>query len=186
MITTLRPTLVVFLGVQLSGKSTLAKIISQSIGLPYVSIDMVRQWLFGELSSPKDWKDEESRLRHNANIKKAYDHFFHVINNNLSSGQSLIVEMPHLGSRQADLVAMVERFNFDLKIIWCYISDDSDEEIQKRVAVRSLDKDMAQIRSEDYNMFKVKIQKPTLTNTLDVDTCQPLEDSIRQILDWIM
>lgn len=173
------PKVILFLGVQLSGKSTLAKKIADTEKIQLISIDGVRTCLFGRLSGPKDWTDDYSAVFFNSQTKTAYDYLFKIIKFYLDLGLSLVVEMPHLGDRESLLREIIMKTGADLKVIWCYISQDSDEEIQKRINLRP--KDAAPIRIEDYRMFKNKIKKPE-TESLAVDTSRPLEECLNDVV----
>ena len=172
-----------FLGVQLSGKSTFAKKIAETQKISRVSIDEVRFLLYGHLSCPKDWTDNDSVLLHNEETRKAYDILFGFIKTYLDLGWSLVVEMPHLGDREEALMEIVKESNADLKIVWCYILQDSDEEIQKRINSRS--SDSAPVRLEDYRMFKSRIKKPILSECFEIDTSQQQEISLELITRYL-
>ncbi len=176
------PRLILFLGVQLSGKSTLTKKIAEVEKIPSVSIDEVRVAIYGQLSGPKDWVDENSLELCNSQTVKAYDYLFEIIRFFLNLGLSLVVEMPHLGSRESLLREVVIETGADLKIIWCHISQDSDEEIQKRISSRL--EGAAPVRLEDYRMFKNKIKKPE-SECLSVDTSQSFEQCLSDIKHYL-
>lgn len=176
------PRLILFLGVQLSGKSTLAQKIAEIKEIPFVSIDKVRLELYGQLSGPKDWINEGSVMLHDNQTRKAYDRLFEIIRSYLRSGLSLVVEMPHLGDRESLLNEIVAETGADLKIIWCHISQDSDDEIQKRINSRP--EDAAPVRLEDYRMFKSKIKRPE-TESLMVDTSQSFERNVCDIINYM-
>src|SRR3989344_291053 len=172
------PLLILFLGVQLSGKSTLAEKIAETEKIPFISIDKIRAELYGKLSGPKDWADEDSVVLHNSQTRKAYDRLFEIIRSQLCSEVPLIVEMPHLGDRENLLREIVTESGSNLKIIWCHILQDSDEKIKKRINLRP--KDAASVRLEDYRMFKSKIKKPE-AESLAVDTSRPFKQCLCDI-----
>lgn len=176
------PKLILILGVQLSGKSTLAKKIAEIEKISIASIDDVRLSLYGRLSGPKDWVNENASKLYNSQTRNAYDHLFEIIRCFLNRELSLVVEMPHLGDRECLLKEIVEETGADLKIIWCHISQDSDEEIQKRINSRP--RDAAPVRLEDYRMFKNKIKKPESEN-LSVDTSQPFKQCLDDIKHYL-
>ena len=176
------PRLILFLGVQLSGKSTLAKEIAEIKNLPLISIDDMRLDLYGQLSGPKDWLTPELRQVHDSQTKRAYEDLFGIIKVTLGWELSLMVEMPHLGDREDSLLSFIKETGADLKIIWCHISKDSDEEIQKRINSRP--KDAAQISLEDYRMFKSKIKKPEI-ESLSVDTSESFEQCLNIIINYL-
>lgn len=176
------PQLILFLGVQLSGKSALAQKIAEIKKMPLVSIDKIRLELYGQLSGPKDWVNEDSVVLHNNQTRTAYDRLFEVMRSYLNSGRSLVVEMPHLGDRENQLKEIVAKAGAEIKIIWCYISQDSDEEIQKRINSRP--ENAAPVRLEDYRMFKSKIKKPKV-DSLVVDTSLPLDKCLCDIINHI-
>lgn len=176
------PKLIMFLGVQLSGKSTLAKEIAKINNLPLLSIDGMRADLYGHLSGPKDWLTPELRQVHDSQTKQAYEELFGAIRVTLGWGLSLIVEMPYIGDREDSLLSFIKEKSVDLKIIWCHISRDSDEEIQKRIDSRP--KDAAPIRLEDYRMFKGRIKRPKL-DYFFIDTSQPFEQCLNGIKQYL-
>ncbi|MEK7603582.1 MAG: AAA family ATPase [Patescibacteria group bacterium] len=177
------PKMILFLGVQLSGKSTLAKKIAEIEKIKFVSIDGVRTYLFGRLSGPKDWTDDYSEVFFNSQTRTAYDYLFKIIKLYLDLGLSLVVEMPHLGDRESLLREIIMKTSADFKVIWCYISQDSDEEIKKRINLRS--GDAAPVRIEDYRMFKNKIKKPE-AESLEVDTSLSFEQCLHDISRYLL
>lgn len=176
------PKLIMFLGVQLSGKSTLAKEVAKIKNLPLLSIDDMRLDLYGHLSGPKDWLTPELKQIHDSQTKQAYEDIFGMIRVTLGWGLSLIVEMPHLGNREEFLKNLITETETNLKMIWCYISQDSDEEIQKRINLRP--KDAAPIRLEDYRMFKNKIKKPE-TESLAIDTSRLFDECLKSVINYL-
>src|SRR3989344_142764 len=112
------PRLILFLGVQLSGKSKLAKEIAEIKNLPLISIDGRRRYLYGYLSGPKDWLTPELRQVHDNQTRQAYEDLFSIIKVTLGWGASLMVEMPHLGDRGDLLLNLIKEKGADLKIIW--------------------------------------------------------------------
>lgn len=173
---------ILFLGVQLSGKSTLAKKIADTEKIQLISIDGVRTYLFGRLSGPKDWTDDYSAVFFNSQTRTAYDYLFKIIKFYLDLGLSLVVEMPHLGDRESLLKQIVAETGADLKVIWCHILQDSDEEILKRISSRP--KNAAPVRLEDYRMFKSKIKKPRIEN-LSVDTSQSFQWCLNDVRAYL-
>lgn len=187
--------LIIFLGVQLSGKTTLAKIIAQETGIPFINLDKIRKKLFGPvLSAPKDWTNQEKEAIENQKTAQAYDKLFETIKNSAGHNVPLIVEMPsltkkwHVGTMEDRLKQIAESYSVKLKIIWCQITNDNELEIKKRSDERLKDTQAAPIRPEDYYMFKARYArcggKPALEH-LAVDTSQPQEVCLTQIHKYL-
>lgn len=174
---------ILFLGVQLSGKTTLARQIAGIKGYSFLSIDDVRRSLYGHLTAPKDWKDDDSHVKHNEFTQLAYDELYKLIEVNLRAGFSLVVEMPHLGTREQKLQEMVNKTGAVIKVIWCYISHDGDEEIIKRIRSRPVD--AAEIRLGDYKMFKSRIRKPEIIQFVEIDTFPDINQCLTKILNYL-
>ncbi|MBX4189860.1 ATP-binding protein [Candidatus Parcubacteria bacterium] len=175
--------LILVLGVQLSGKSRLSSELAKFTQYTRFSIDGLRLNMYGYLSSPKDWNSIMQDI-HNREIKKAYDVLFQTIGHNIRLNYPIIVEMPHLGSREEELISQVQAYQTHLKIIWCHISKDSDEEICRRISNRSADPSEPQIRLEDYRMFKERIRKPAWP-CLEIDTSRPFEECLKDTINYI-
>lgn len=184
----MRPRLILFLGVQLSGKTVLSKKISKITGIPHVSTDEIRQKLFGpNLLGPRDWANPEAKVANDTGVKIAHDCLFIIIEKVLKSGGSLVAETTKLKGRDKNLRQIAKSTGADIKIICCQISNDRDnngKEIKRRVQKRLANKNLAPIREEDYWMFKKNIQKPKLRH-LAVDTSQPQEVCLAQIRKYI-
>ncbi len=183
--------LIIFLGVQLSGKTTLAKAISQRNDIKFISLDEIRRELFGPvLSGPKDWLDATRKASEDAGVKRAYERLFEIIEKEANSGQPLIAEMPHLGNREAWLEQIAKSAGAKLKIIWCQINnnnnddDDDDAELEKRVQDRQANLSAAPISKTDYLMFKKRIREPVLEH-LVMDTSQSIETCLTQIMNYL-
>ncbi|MBI2670081.1 MAG: AAA family ATPase [Candidatus Yanofskybacteria bacterium] len=191
----MQPVLIVFLGVQLSGKTTLAQTVSQETGIPFINLDQVRKELFGPvLSGPKDWQNAEKETIENAKTAQGYERLFTIMGNSAKQGKSLIVEMPSLtkkwglGTREDQLKQIVELSSAKLKIIWCYIANNEESEVKKRSDERLEDIQAAPIRPEDYYMFKARYARcggrPALEH-LAIDTSQPQEVCLAQIRKYL-
>jgi predicted kinase len=80
-----KPILIIITGRPAAGKSTLAKWLSQELGVPYVSKDNIREVLFDRLG----WKDRAwAQLLGRASI----DIMFYFAETQLEAGQSLILD----------------------------------------------------------------------------------------------
>lgn len=176
--------LIIFCGLQLSGKTILAQRISKITQIPFLRIDEVRQKLYGYLSSPRDWKTEKIRRAENEKTKFAYDCLFLIIDKCLGTGVSLVVEMPHLGNREKQLLEIIQRHRTNLKILWCEISTNEKEEVRKRCRDRKSGKTSAALRERDYWMFKKTIAKPTLSH-LTIDTFQKPTVCVQKIREYL-
>lgn len=176
--------LIIFCGPQLSGKTTLAKRVATQTKLPFISIDEVRLKLFGHLTGPRDWKTPQNKERENAKTKFAYDCLFLIIKKCLDAKVLLVVEMPYLAHREVELIKTARQNRIKLKIIWCQISNDSDEEIEKRVHRSKTNAKTAPISLADYRMFKNKIKKPT-SKCLILDTSQSINVCLIKIRKYL-
>mgnify|MGYP001591470447 CR=1 FL=1 len=176
--------LIIFCGAQLSGKTTLVKKLSNLIQVPYVSIDEIRRRLYGYLSSPRDWKNQEIKEQENNKTKFAYDCLFLFIEKCLQAKVSLIAEMPHLGSREHQLRRIIRKGKAKLKIVWCQVLNNEAKEIKKRAAKRLKDKNLAPIRKSDYLIFNSKNQRPSIPHLI-IDTSRNIQDSLRKITQYV-
>jgi adenylate kinase family enzyme len=176
--------LILVLGPQLSGKTKIALEISKKTGLPYWGIDKVMLMKFGFLSGPRDWISPQDKERCDQQMTEGYDWLFELLDLTLRCHQSIVIEMPHLGPREDYLKNLIKETQADLKAIWCFMSDDSDREIVKRISERSKRPDVAPIRLEDYKIIKKKIEQPNVP-LLKLDTCQSFSSCIKLVENYL-
>jgi predicted kinase len=180
MPTSSKPRLILFLGVQLSGKSTLAEKVSARVGVPFLETDKVQERLFGKMP-PMDWEQPEVQAQNDVRRRQTYECLFLIVELVLKSGGSAIIEMPHLGPREDQLKNLVTETGARFDIIWCYIGDDNEAEICRRAKGAGR---LAPIKTSDYPRLKAKAQKPDLA-CLVLNTSQTREICLEQILKYL-
>jgi len=136
------PTLVSLVGVPSSGKSTIATILKNTLGVRHLDIDAdVRAPYFG-VPPDNDGTDETIARRDRIEMAGAYDILFGLMQGFLRAGRSLItsctMSSEEHGQRRLDaMFTALKSKNRDLllRVIWCK-PELSDQDLQSRIEAR--------------------------------------------------
>lgn len=122
------PMLVIISGLPGTGKTTLAKKISNEFGLPMVSMDEVKEVMWDTMGHEFDFEFSDKLG------KTAFELAFHYINANLSKGVSMVVEAHFSPERNNERInKLKEKYGAQLVQIYC---DCETEALQKRFKER--------------------------------------------------
>lgn len=169
------PTLTYVVGWPLSGKSTIAKKVSHKLGVHWVDIDDVRRLAVG-LPNPHPNKSPELADRDTKEMAGAYRFVHDIASWHAEQARSLIVTFTcSRVSGQNAIRDVAERFvNMRVRVIWCRPTNDTKEEIQKRLS-RGFGEGgyVGGVNSmERYNEVKMRYQRIGLP-CLTIDTSPP-------------
>ncbi len=161
-----------------SGKSTLARVIAKKTGAIVVDHDIVKSALLHSIEEiPFDLKVAG---------KISYNIDWSLIEFYLSLGHSVIFDSPCLYEEMVDKgIALSKKFNAKYKYVECYVDDM--EEIKCRLTNR--ERMISQIkdipRYEDFYYTIRNSKKPVAYKCLQVNSNQPLENYMQEVLDYI-
>ncbi|WP_419961705.1 AAA family ATPase [Psychrobacillus sp. BM2] len=161
-----------------SGKSTLARQVLQKTGAVIIDHDIVKSALLHSI--------EEVAIDSNLAGKISYNIDWSLIEFHLSQGQDVIFDSPCLYQEMIDKgTYLSKRYNVKYKYIECYLSDIY--EINSRLKNRErMISQIKEIKSEV--AFKSTIEnskKPFGYKYMTVDTGQPLESYIQDVMNYI-
>jgi len=193
---------VVVCGWPLSGKSTLASRLAETLCTRHLDINLnVRAPIFGP---PKFESYEEFRETDRKEMIGSYEILLHAAEVLLHLRRSVIVSATFSRKKyQDDLYSFFRRltqFKIILRIIWCLPTNDPEDEIMRRIESRRANEDLAiacghsrytdPVNSvERYLEVKSRYEAldATLLPHLRIDTSAPqtIEDSLRAALTYI-
>ncbi|WP_282942502.1 ATP-binding protein [Paenibacillus sp. RC67] len=168
-----------------SGKSTLAKEISKHTGAVIVDHDVVKSALMdmpGTMNSTIEPKELGGL---------SYHIEWSLVNFHLSLGQSVIFDSPCMYNEHLEKGIRISRkYEAQYKYIECFLNDF--EELDRRLKTR--ERRISQISEMPALMkstFKLTIensksQRPTDSGFLIVDTSQPLDSYIENVISYII
>jgi len=165
--------LVVVCGWPLSGKGTIASKLSGKTGFPHLDIDEnIRLPIFGR-PHPRPNESDELMKRDVEEMAASYDLLLHATQIHIDLKRPLIVSASFSRRKgQDDLIRLTERNPATkLRIIWCHPTDDTAEEIARRLARRSAQGAYSGsvTTPERYQEVKGRFEPITLPH-LDLDT----------------
>lgn len=164
-----------------SGKSTLARVIAKNTGAVIIDHDIVKSAFLQSCEGAIDTK---------AAGRISYDIEWALIEFHLSQGHSVILDSPCFYVEMLDKgMSRSRKYGAKYKYIECYLNDA--EEIDRRL--KSRERMLSQIQqvlddevSEEY--FKKWIdnsKRPSDSVYLTVDSAQPLESYIDEVMNYI-
>lgn len=129
------PTLVVICGWPVSGKDTIASLIQSQLGIHWVDIDKVRHLCIG-LPYPHPDESEELMEKDGLEMRRAYQLLLYNADLHLSDGRSLMITATFSRkSGQDELATIMAKYPWaTLKVVQCLPMNDSQEEIERRLA----------------------------------------------------
>lgn len=135
--------LVIVCGSPFSGKTTIARKLSQDLKIKYIDIDKIRELFFSNLH-PFPEHSKKIFDQHNREMLVSYDLFFHYIinffklENKLIAGATFSSKISWLNIKKIlDKVG-----DINLKIIKCEIKGENKKEIERRLKSRGLAKNI--------------------------------------------
>lgn len=160
-----------------SGKSTLAREIAKRTGAVIIDHDIVKSALLQSI--------------HDAYIDPkvaggiAYNIDWALIDFHLASGHSVILDSPCLYEEMVEKgSALTQKHQVKYKYVECILNDF--KEINRRLTSRErLVSQIEEIKSEAAFQHTVQNSKRPPINVCTVETNQPLEDYIEEVIDYI-
>lgn len=176
-----KPEVIAFAGLPLTGKSTLSKLLGEKTGIPVIDVDEVRQNLFKDCLVDSETNLEEDERQ----MAVSWNFLFALIEDRLKKGNPVIIAGTF--SRQKyhqQITAVIEKHDVPLKVIFCHAPE---RVIGERIELRKNDKNNAScLKSiEGYNRTRLRYQKISVQNILDVDTSRPVEQCLEQIITFL-
>lgn len=135
--TNTNPTLAVFCGWAISGKGTVAELVSRKLGIHWIDVDAVRVLSFGP-PNPHPNISEMAMNRDREEMKGAYDLLYAATEINLRAKRRLIITATFSRARYWDPITetLGRHPETEPRIIWCKPENDSDDEIRHRLEGR--------------------------------------------------
>jgi predicted kinase len=161
-----------------SGKSTLSREIAKRTGGIIIDHDIVKSALLNSI--------DEAPIDESLAGKISYNIDWSLVDFHLSQGHNVILDSPCLYEELVDKGTILSvKYNVKYKYIECYLDDfkEINDRLKKRERMVS---QIAEIKSEA--AFKHTLQsskKPSNYKCITVNTGQPLDNYIQEVLDYI-
>jgi aminoglycoside phosphotransferase family enzyme/predicted kinase len=173
-----RPLVIVVGGMMGTGKSTLARGLSEALGMEVLRTDSVRRSLFptGDGNSAFD----EGRYRAEAR-GRVYDELLRLARNRLAAGVSVILDGTYLqGDRRASVRSMAEELGAESLMVRCVCSRET---AMRRIEVRlaSGSGDPSEARPELYDRQVAEAEHEGPFEGLEVDAAEPLPTQCERV-----
>ncbi|MCK6255420.1 ATP-binding protein [Fictibacillus sp. WQ 8-8] len=161
-----------------SGKSTLAREIAKRSGAVIIDHDIVKSALLYSM--------EEIQIDSRAAGRVSYEIEWALIDFHLSQGHAVILDSPCLYDEMVDKgTALAEKYHVKYKYVECCLDDLSkiNARLKNRKQMISQIKDIKSEAAFEETMGNSK--KPANHQCLVVDTGQPLESYIAEVMNYI-
>lgn len=186
-----RRQVIIFAGLPLTGKTTLAKRVSERLGVRHLDIDEnIRFPIFG-YPDPDPYRSSETREQSRFQSGWCYDLLFHALDAHLAMGYSVIMTATFSRKlyRENLLKIIAKHPNVLLKIVWCTArrEDTEVEEVVRRLNSRGKDHPGGCISVEHYLDDKRRYVPMDLPH-LELDTFPPhtIEECTEKALQYIL
>jgi uncharacterized protein len=178
-----RPTVVVVMGMPATGKSTLAHALAGKLGFEHLSSDVVRKHLAGARPTSHGVEPFGHGLYTRAMTRRTYAAVTRKAARLLRRGQSVVLDATF--GQPADRAAvrlLARRTGARLLVVVCHANEAA---IRGRLEARALDVHaVSDARLELWPALRASFVEPTeLASTVNVDTTQPLDQSVAAVVD---
>ncbi len=170
--------IILFCGLPLSGKSTLARILANRLKIPYYDIDEIRHRFF---QNPREEMSQEANL---FQMGISYEALFLITESLIKLGRDIVISATFSGRKARHNIIEISRINnAPIKAIYCHASD---EIIKERLAYREKNKDsFSTCRTwEHYERDKSKYGLLPLP-VLVADTSISQTENLERIIDFL-
>jgi aminoglycoside phosphotransferase family enzyme/predicted kinase len=177
------PRIYVTLGVIASGKSTLARALSGRLGLPVLSADYTRKELHGVPALEPRHEEAFQGLYSQDSTECVYETMLARSAEVVRSGRSVVLDASFRASAdRLRLLELARQLSVEVLYIECYCSRElALERLERRASAESV----SDGRAEIYDAFGAKFEPVSELDAgqhLRIDTSQPLEQSLEQVL----
>jgi predicted kinase len=161
-----------------SGKSTLAREIGKRTGAVIIDHDIVKSTLLNSI--------EETPIDGKQAGKISYNIDWSLIEFHLSQGHSVIFDSPCLYEEMVEKGTFLsEKYNVKYKYVECFLDDPSEINSRLKNRERMLSQ-IKEIPSEEAFTYTIhNSKKPSEYKSLVVDTGQPLDNYIHNVMHYI-
>ena len=111
--------IILFCGLPLSGKSTLARILANRLKIPYYDIDEIRHRFF---QNPREEMSQEANL---FQMGISYEALFLITESLIKLGRDIVISATFSGRKARHNIIEISRINnAPIKAIYCHASDE--------------------------------------------------------------
>ena len=180
------PMLLVTMGLPASGKTTLAHALAGRLGLVHLSSDVVRKQLAGMRPTDHRLDGFERGLYGRSMSRRTYAMLRRQAARWLRRGRSLVLDATYSQPAERAAVRQLARRNGARLVVLVCRADESV--LQARLAARMQDPNsVSDARLELWPALKAAFVEPAeLSEALSVDTTQPLDRAIDQVLQALL
>ncbi|MBF0303184.1 MAG: AAA family ATPase [Desulfamplus sp.] len=178
-----RPKLFILCGMQASGKSTIAKELSEFMGIELLRSDIIRKELFKIAPHKSSVSQFEQGIYSKSTTNLTYGRMFLQAQETLKAGRSVILDATFSKKHLRDEArTLAQDMNTEILFVECY----ADEAIlKKRLIQRESAPSVSDARITHFEQFKSKaepLEELDESNHIRIDTSNSLKDCVKQIL----
>jgi aminoglycoside phosphotransferase family enzyme/predicted kinase len=181
-----RPMLFITVGLVGTGKTSLAKILAERLGLVVIASDVTRKQLAGIPITEHRFEEFDTGIYSAEFSRKTYDKMFSEAKDILSGGGSAILDASFIKAEERlKAKRLAEETGADFFIIECTLDEEG---IKKRLAQRLEQGSASDGRWEIYQPQKTAFEPVAEVppkNHVIIDTSKPVGENIRRVLDKV-
>jgi aminoglycoside phosphotransferase family enzyme/predicted kinase len=181
-----KPLLLIMAGLVGTGKTTVAKALSQSLGFTIISADIVRKRLAGISPTERRFEQFGGGIYSKDFSRKTYDEMFAQARELLFQGQSVILDAS-FKKRQDRLQArsLAEETKAGFATVECLLDEDTvKSHLEQRLKEGSVSDGRWEIYEQQKQDFD-KITEFTSENHIILDTAQPMSNIVKMVSERI-
>lgn len=178
-----RPKIFVIHGLPATGKSTMAKVLGQALGLEPIRSDLVRKKIFNISPHGVGGKKFKEKIYSSAATDQTYERLIELARQEIEAGSSVILDATfskkHL---RANIIALAEERGITPVFIECRTTD---EIMRQRLVDREHSLSISDARIDLFEPFRKEYQPITSDENIRkiiIDTAAPQDQCIRQLL----
>jgi len=181
-----KPVLFITTGLVGTGKTALAQALAKRLGLVVISSDVTRKKLAGIPIAEHRFEEFDTGIYSAEFSRLTYDKMFTEAKHILGEGGSVIIDASFIKAEERlKAKQLAEKMSADFMIIECTLDEAS---IKRRLAQRleqgSVSDGRWAIYEPQKKNFDPVVEVPE-TNHVIIDTSQPVDETVRQVLDKI-
>ena len=181
-----KPILLITSGLVGTGKTALAQALAKRLGLVVIASDITRKQLASIPITEHRFEEFDTGIYSAEFSQKTYDTMFAKAKHVLTKGGSVIIDASFIKAKERlRAKELAEEVNADFFILECVLDEESiKQHLAERLEQGSISDGRWEIYEPQKRQFERIVEVPP-QNYVIIDTSQPIDRSLRQILDRI-
>jgi len=183
-----RPAIIVVSGVIGTGKSTIAKALTEELSFDVISSDIVRKKISGVPKFERKYEGYDAGLYSGDVTEKTYSEMFDVAEDIIKNGKSAIIDASFSKKKWREHIVKLSK-NFDSRIYFIETQTPINVIEQRLIAREREQKTVSDARLEILDRFISDYEQPAEINSkilITIDTSKPVSDNIGYVFNELL